>query len=272
MKKVIYMLLIFLVSFLTFFILSFLGSYSLNYKLIIGSVLYFFATYYSLVYFTFCNPYILLFLISYPLILINLPINIANFQQSWISLPSTIFLLLSCLSGYFFYKKKIYIIPFFLVLSIVAWFNFGKALFSNKMQYGSFDQTVYFKTPNCVLYDSALKKISLTSLDKTLIIDFWNSRCGPCYRLFPVIDSINKLIDTSRFKIIVANIPLNGEKMENNFTLLNKFNYGFTKLFATDTRIIDSLKIQVYPTTIIISNNNVIFRGDFLAAIKKIKA
>jgi thiol-disulfide isomerase/thioredoxin len=272
MKNIIYAITAALLSFGVFFSVSYIGSYSLDYKLVIGSILYFFITFYCIKKITFYKPIITFLLIIYPLILFNLIINITDFKRSWISFPSTIFLMLSCLCGYFFYKKKNYVIPASLVLSIALWFQFGEKPFSNKMLFGSFNQTVYFKFPNCFLYDTTFNKISIQSSSKILLLDFWNSACGPCYRLFPTIDSINKLIDTNRFKIITVNIPINGQVMKNNFRLLNKFNYGFSKMFAADNTIIDSLKVAVYPTTIVIQNNNVIFRGDFLTAIQTVKA
>lgn len=261
-----------LFSLLINFSIQYIGKYDLNYKLIIGTVVYFLLTYF--VFRKNAGYYresIVLLIISSPTILILAIVNSIDFQNSWVSLPSNFFLLLGCIFGYLFFKKKIYILPLFLSGLIFFWLEFGKNFFSNKMQYGSFNQAVLFKSPQLFVYDTMQQRIDLMPKSKILILDFWNSHCGPCYRQFPLVDSVSKISDSSRFIIATVNVPLNGETKENNFKLLDEFHYSFKKYFASDKSIIDSLQIKVYPTTIIIENGQIIFRGEFLNAVKKMK-
>lgn len=101
------------------------------------------------------------------------------------------------------------------------------------------------------------------------IIDFWNSKCAPCFKQFPIIDSISKIVDTTKIQILLLNIPLKGETFESNFSLLNNYNYSVKQIFTNDSKIMDSLKLYYFPTTIVIKNEQIIFSGEFKDAIKK---
>lgn len=154
---------------------------------------------------------------------------------------------------------------------MIGWQTEGQRLLTNKMVYNSFDQNVLLKLPDVKLYDSTGNLVSLKDSEKIIILDFWNSTCGPCYRLFPTIDSVRKKLDQTKYDIRVVNIPLNGEVKKDNYRLLNKYHYTFNQLFAETNSVVDSFGVEVYPTTIILFRNNVIFRGAFENAMKKIQ-
>ena len=86
-----------------------------------------------------------------------------------------------------------------------------------------------------------------------------------------MVDSIDKLVNKDKFSISTVNIPLAKEQKQDNYNILNKFNYSFKKLFANNKSIADSLGVVYYPTTIAIKNGQVIFRGDFEEAVQRFK-
>lgn len=255
-------------SILLFISISFLAAFGFDYKLIIGSIVYFIITFLSLKYMLPFRPIILVQLITLPVFLALILFNMLDFKATWISAPSNIFLLISSYVAYCFFKLKNYLFPILLCALIVTWQYKGNGMYRNYMLYGTISGSVHENIPQNLIYDSLGKLMLFQVSSKIIVLDFWNSHCGPCYAQFPIIDSINKKIDTSMYQFIVVNVPLNGEKKEDNYKLLNKYNYSFDKLFAVDRNIMDSFRIQYFPSTVVIQRNAIIYRGDFFGALK----
>jgi hypothetical protein len=77
------------------------------------------------------------------------------------------------------------------------------------------------------------------------------------------------VLDTTKFEIIAVNIPFRKEKLGDNYLLLDSFSYRFKLLFAENKNLADSYGIKAYPTTVVVKDNRIIFRGDFEDATKK---
>ena len=247
------------------FITAVAGGFNHNLKLYLGIVVYFFLSKHFLTSKSIYRQETSFWVFISPVIIFQLSINLIHYDRTINSLPIHIFFLLSSITAYFYVKRTKLVALFF--ISIIIWFQFiGKKTYLDYRFYKSENK---YTSHN--LWDN-LKDISnndfVINKNKLTIIDFWNSKCAPCYRQFPFIDSISKLIDTSKIDILLLNIPLKGESKENNYHLLNNFNYTFKQIFADDSRIMDSLKIYYFPTTIVIKNNVVLFSGDFKDAIK----
>lgn len=257
-----------LLSITLFTLVSLLTYFGFDYKLIGGSLIYFIIPFLVLKSKYLLNSFIAILLITLPVLIVILVINIIDFKSSWVSLPSNVFLLASSFTAYFFYKSKNYVFPVFLLATILIWQYRGDKLFHNFIQFGTLNGKINQPIGFIQLYDRSGIASKIKTFSKTIILDFWNSHCGPCFKQFPIIDSINKKIDTTLYEIIVVNIPLNGEKKEDNYSLLDSFNYTFKQAFAKDNTILDSLKIEYFPTTIIIKENKIVFRGDFRDALK----
>jgi len=163
------------------------------------------------------------------------------------------------------------LVPISLIILALLWLFKGEEKFKNIMKYGSSDNRVKEKISILSVYDAIGKSENPLNTSKVVILDFWNSHCGPCFAQFPLIDSISKKIDTSKFELMVVNVPLNGEKKDDNYELLSNFNYSFKQLFALDSNIMASPKIKYFPTTLVIKQNTIVFRGDFLEALKYLK-
>ena len=157
-----------------------------------------------------------------------------------------------------------------MLVLVCGWFIYFQSLYFNQLLYKSYNQNVLFKYPNVKMYDTTGSIVALND-NKYYFIDFWTSHCAPCFRLFPKIDSINKLADTSRLEFITINIPMEKEVKEDNYRILNDFDYTFKKLYAGTTSVADSFQVSYFPTTVVVKNNRVIFRGDFETAVKRFK-
>jgi len=251
------------------FLTAISGSFSQNTKLYFGVAIYFFFSKYFLTNNLIFHKEISFWIFISPIFVFQLSSNVFNYDNTVNSLPIHIFFILSSLTAFFYVKYSKLIILF--LISLTIWFHFnGKKAYLDYRLFGSIknnyiNNNIFSGLSNIRNYDFVVDTNKLT------IIDFWNSKCAPCYRQFPLIDSISKLVDTSKIDILLLNIPLKGETKEDNYLLLNKFNYSFKQIFANDSRIMDSLKINYFPTTIVIKNNIVLFSGEFNDAIKKFK-
>lgn len=252
-----------------FMAVSFLGSYSMSLKIILGVIIYFLSTFYLASSNFFKSQLLSLAIPSLPLLLALVYFNIFHFNATWISLPSQIFLLLGAISGLLFYRQKSYFIPLVFCVLVIAWVGWLKKLYEYKFIFNSFTGNVSFPYPAVNLYDSTGLLSNLDRKGKLYIIDFWGSSCAPCFREFPEIDKVNKMADKNRYEIITVNIPLPKEKKEDNYALLSQYNYSFKKLFAEAAGVADSFGINGFPTTIVVKNQEVIFRGEFEDAIRR---
>ena len=269
-NKILFLSKIVSISFITFVAIAFFGSFSFSFKTIAGTGIYFVLTY------LLCKKYpnkkyYVLTIISLPIAVLIFFINILDFKEAWISLPGNILFITGIFTGFLFSKSKN--LSFLIALSILVggWELSLKKMYINKMFYGTINQHTLTPYPSIKLTDSSDIELNTIVSDKIIVLDFWNSGCGPCFGLFPIIDSINKKIDTSKYDIRLVNIPLNGQKREGNFRVLNKFPYALKQLFAQNESVADSFKIVAYPTTLIIKKNKIVFRGEFENAIEEMK-
>lgn len=251
------------------FLTAISGSFSQNIKLFFGVSAYFLCCKYLLSNKIIFRKEISFWIFIAPILIFQLSANLLQYNSTINSLPIHIFFILSSFTAYIYVKYTKLILIFF-VISLI-WFQYiGK---KNYLDYRFYNIEDKIET-NSILFNGLKNKTGIEfTLDesKLTIIDFWNSKCAPCYKQFPFIDSISRLIDTSKIEIILLNIPLKGETKETNYLLLNNFSYNFKQIFANDSKIMDSLKIYYFPTTIVIKNNKVLFSGTFKDAIKKFK-
>lgn len=269
-QKSLFILFTVLLSAFLFLFTAFLGSFSFILKEILGTALYFVVVLFFSVKFPSQKSTILLLLLL-PLFSILIFVNILDFQRSWISIPGNIFFILGCLAGFYFAKTKKWLILFSLFILLCGWELSGNKLLSTKMNFGTYSQRVFTPIPRVQLVDSNATPLQIADNNKIVILDFWNSGCGVCFRQFPFVDSVNKQIDKNKFEIRLVNVPMTGQKKKDNFRILNRFPYSINQVFAENISVADSFGVVAYPTTIVIKNNKVIFRGDFENAIAKLK-
>lgn len=119
-------------------------------------------------------------------------------------------------------------------------------------------------TPSFQLYDQEQKLVNLNEIDdKLLILDFWNSTCGICFKKFPLYNDLAiEYKDNSNIKFYSVNIPVKQEKLDDVIKLAKrKVNYEFINLFANSESIPQQLQFNSYPHFVIIKNNIIVFNG-----------
>lgn len=100
-----------------------------------------------------------------------------------------------------------------------------------------------------------------SSKEKIWVIDCWTSTCGACFELFPKFEKLaNEYKEYDNIEFIALNSIYKGEKPEQNYQLIEernlKFNVGFIDF---ETAKINGIK--VYPTYLIVKNNQIVYLG-----------
>ena len=202
-------------------------------------------------------------------IILEIPIRIIDFGPTLMSLPST---LLSCLTilltALSFATKKIYIY----ILSLAIWSYctfFGHKALLYYMTWGpelkAQVSTLKINTSDGI---TALKNIE----SKYILLDFWSSKCGFCYKKFPELQALyEKKYDNMTIASVF--VPYQKEQISDGKSIIDKLGYTFPvwSVSPQDT-LLNVLKINGYPTIILLDEKrNVIFRGNLERAKKKME-
>lgn len=179
-----------------------------------------------------------------------------------LSIPSTLNIMLGCITGYTI--ARIPMRP--LLICYSAYFLFSALLavpaykkWSNILNYGTHTPLVNEPVPDFELHLLNGSRISNRTIrGKILLLDFWNTRCGVCYRKFPDLERLHKKksMDTI-VDIYTVNIPL-GKNEDSAKRILP---YSFHQLLAKDYASATIFNVKSYPTTIVIYDERILLRG-----------
>ncbi|MFD2552531.1 TlpA family protein disulfide reductase [Bizionia sediminis] len=104
---------------------------------------------------------------------------------------------------------------------------------------------------------------NLTQLDekKIIVIDFWNTSCGACFKKFPKFNELTKKYQNyDNISFYAINVPTERDKnLEDISKKIESLNYSFNKLYAVDQKEIEKiLDFNLYPKIFLIENGKVI--------------
>jgi|GEM_PF-6735550 len=94
-----------------------------------------------------------------------------------------------------------------------------------------------------------------------LVIDFWNTTCGICYKNFPRFEEIKKNYENRNdIKFIAINVPVKrNEDLQSRVNRINSLGYTFDKLYSINQNDVETLlNFNTYPNTIIVKDGEVI--------------
>jgi thiol-disulfide isomerase/thioredoxin len=102
---------------------------------------------------------------------------------------------------------------------------------------------------------------------KTVVLDFWNTSCGICYKEFPYFEKmVNHFSKDTNIIFYTVNIPMSEDSnryINVNKSLDYKFNQLFTAFSERDS-VLGKFKIRYFPTIVILDQDlNVFFSGTF---------
>lgn len=166
-------------------------------------------------------------------------------------------------------KNKLFIIPFLAL--IIVFFNYPiienfNSFFANK------NARKYEPVPSLKLFNTNNESIRIDTIkDKIIILNFWTTNCGVCFKEFPKYEkSYLKYKKNPNLEFYGVHIPTSKDTLTNTKKLVESLAYKFPILYATSNRIPKKLNFNTYPHLIIIKNSKVRFSGQLITSEKVI--
>lgn len=225
------------------------------------------------------SPVKILFILVIGLVIPN-SMRFWEFKETLLSFPDQLFHLLGIVVGYLLFKIKNY--SKWIVLattSIACIFMYAKGyeLWLNKLNYGTFTEQIIAEkiTTEIAFTDSTNSVININHLKgQIVLLDFWNTKCGFCYKKFPVVqDAYDKYKHNPKVNFYSVNFFLNGiDKEGDAFRIIKERGHSFPVLICKDKATLNALNITCYPTVLVINRGGeLVFRGDIEDADRKVE-
>ncbi len=152
--------------------------------------------------------------------------------------------------------------------AIDVWFH--------KLNFGSYTTNVSYRPASpfeavgengSIIQESALR-------GKITVLDFWNTRCGVCFREFPKLQRVyEKYRNHPSVTIIAANHPLYVDKPGDAFRVIRKEGHTFPVAVMKSENAARDFGVHSYPTVLILDpTGTVVFKGRIDEAERKIEA
>ena len=210
------------------------------------------------------------FSLSLPILILLGGTHIILFKSTIWSLPSSIAHILGILAGFIIYQVKlIYKITLGLILIIfsiwVTLYGFTE-YWLQRVYFGTLSGNVIEKVPLHSFKDQRGELVTLSNLgNKLIILDFWHTRCGACFRKFPELqENYLKYKQDPDVYFYAVNIPNERDTLNQATRMLEEIGYTFPVIIAESNNLADSFNIHVYPTIIIINEGKeIIYRGEY---------
>lgn len=196
------------------------------------------------------------------------PTRIKDWSLTMISLPDGLAHLLGIAVGFAWYKGRVYIrwSALGLGLMIVGFIYWkGYHFWFNRIYYGTFTGCVNESLPTVIEgYD---RNHVLQGGDqwkgKVVLLDFWFTGCGVCFEKFPKVQYLyDKYKGNPSFALFAIDKPVEVDTVGQAFAMLDRRGYSFPIILAFPSTLPQDLGIFGFPTTLILVNQTVVFRGD----------
>lgn len=196
--------------------------------------------------------------ILFPLFLLLMVISINS--TFYYSLAYLIFLPVIGLLSYWYVKKQSTskMIVVMLVVSFATFIFFPNQLaFFNKSNISGSIPYVELD-----LFDVNGQKVYFDT-DKTIVLDFWTTKCGVCFEKFPDYENVFKHYkDDVRVEVYAVNTPLKIDVFSETLELFQKLNYEFPTLFLSkDYDLEKKYNVESYPHVLVIKNQHITYSG-----------
>lgn len=208
----------------------------------------------------------------------ELPMRIAYFQGSLVSLPDTLFRTFGIIFGFLFWRLKnpLNLITAFLGCSIAVFMFFqGWDFWIHKLNFGTFTGMVEAFALPAKFEGFDERKNLITDKDfqnKIVLLDFWHTRCGVCFDKFPQVQALyDKYKNDSSVAIFAVDKPIEEDKPNQAFDMIKEEGYSFPVVVTQDEDLAEKFGVTGYPTTFVIDRKGmIIFKGDIAGAVKMI--
>ena len=167
---------------------------------------------------------------------------------------------ISALLGYFYKNKSIFHGLVFVVLITLVFF-YG---FDNWNSYiRNYNARVNEKAPTIELLTKIDVKIKLDTIqNKVIVLDFWTTSCGVCFKKFPDYEKVYlEFKNNPNIIMYSVNIPIKRDTLFKTKELVKKLDYKFPTLYADSDEIPNSLGFNRYPHLTILKNGKIRYNG-----------
>jgi len=211
--------------------------------------------------------------------LIQIPLRLFDFTGSLVSLPDFLFHLFGIFMGYFFYVSGKYLKSGIVLISLfccIFLYSKGYDLWLHKLNFDTFTGMIAEKYQSPIIFQNDEREnISLDNLEgEYIVLDFWTSSCGVCFRKFPEVQRVyDKWRDNEQIQLygVFCRYEKNEETPATGTKILQERGYTFPSLsLDIKTPMLKELGVNSYPTVLIFNNKDrtLIFRGSIEYAEK----
>ncbi|MCD9188961.1 MAG: TlpA family protein disulfide reductase [Pyrinomonadaceae bacterium] len=200
------------------------------------------------------------------------------FVGSVFSLPLLLLHIFGIISGYLFVQiqNKLKILPFSLcILFSIFMFFEGWDYWIHRINFGTFTGKVHaYNLPT--KFEALNEQKNLIEENdlnnKIILLDFWTTTCGLCFKKFPKLQSIyDKYKDDSQVMILAVNSPIEEDKPNQAFEMIRERNLTFPVVVTKDEDLAEKFAVKGYPTTFVINQNKqIVYKGDIEGAIRMV--
>ena len=197
-----------------------------------------------------------------------------------LTFPITFILLFSC----FWYADFSRGLPYILFVPLSTYLAFLYLKYNKKyiiiLSVAFFAFICFFVFPNYFIYyqnhnaeknsifngvellNNRKKPINISN-NKIVVLDFWSTSCGICFKKFPDLEiEYQKYKGNKNVEIYSVNVPIEGDKFESTIKILDSIGYTFPKLYAKSFQQIETnLKFNTFPHLLIIKDGRIRYDG-----------
>lgn len=212
----------------------------------------------------------------------DLIFRLKSFSSALVSFPNLLIWLAGILCGYIFaiIPQKKYRVGFVAAALLAGtWLSVpGYYMFLHYLSFGSMQGNTYERIL-CPLYIQNSEGETVEAKDLFngyLVLDFWNSTCGVCFRDFPKVQELYDKIENNSqiaFYSVHCRRSDKGETFETGQHILRDRNYSFPAVsIDLKDQALATWGIKCYPTVLIIDSNcNIVYRGNIYRVFNKIE-
>lgn len=160
---------------------------------------------------------------------------------------------------WFLYPKRR--IAHLIIILLPVIFSFY--LFPNVVAYNNnLNPKTGHEFPEIKFTDSNKRSITIDR-NKVVLLDFWSTKCGICYKKFPDLEKLYlKYQGNKNVLIYSVHVPYPYDDFQKTKSLVEKLGYKFPTIFAVSkNETLNELNFNAFPHYVILKNNKIKYCG-----------
>lgn len=164
-------------------------------------------------------------------------------------------------------KLKVLKLGYPLIIILVGIYGFINLLY----YMANFNAQQNITSPKIIVKNEDGKQIRIDTIkNKIIVLDFWSTSCGICFKQFPEFEKIYlKYKNNPKVNLYTLNIPFVRDTLGYAQKKIGKYSYKFPKLYANSDTIPKLLNFNGYPRLVILKNHKIRFNGHFISSSDK---